>query len=143
VTVMSTDKGNATISHTFVILIVDQNDAPTGVRVTIGGSVSENATANTAFALLEAIDADAVDRHTFQVLSPTAHFAVSGSLLVYLRTDPAYVERTTPSPALLLHRDRHCYPLLDSPGLHGLIGLAALPHRLGFWTTRRPTSQRS
>ncbi len=85
VRVRSTDAGGLFVEETFVITVVDTNDAPTEISLS-NISIPEDATVGTTVGSLSTVDQDSLDSHSYALVAGTgdddnALFAVVGNEL--------------------------------------------------------------
>jgi hypothetical protein len=103
ITVVSTDRGNLSITETFQVNVVDVNDAPTGIGLVGSSDVPENSVAGTYVGSMYTMDQDASQHHTYRLLavaegvtnspisqSPFSLEAETGLLIVSGNTDLDY-----------------------------------------------------
>lgn len=89
--VQTTDLGGLTFAKVFTLTVNDSNDAPTGITLSTS-SVRENQPVGTVVGVLNSVDADANQTHTYSLVSGTgsvnnALFSIVGN---QLRTNAIY-----------------------------------------------------
>lgn len=82
----SLSPANQTYAEAFLVLVSDENDAPTGLGLT-ATSVAENLPANTLVATLSTSDQDTAQSHTYTIEAGGTGLAISGN---ELRTTAAF-----------------------------------------------------
>ncbi|MBK7887194.1 MAG: hypothetical protein IPJ86_07795 [Bacteroidetes bacterium] len=83
--VRTTDPGGLYYENPFTVTVTGANDPPTGITSTVS-TIAENLPANSTVAVLDAVDLDVLDTHTFTLVSGAgsthnAQFNIQGSNL--------------------------------------------------------------
>ena len=82
ITVRATDSGNLTRDQSFTISLSNVTEAPKDILLS-SGTINENSTLGTVIGTLSAVDDDAGNTHTYQILSdPDGKFSLSGNQLL-------------------------------------------------------------
>ena len=80
--VRTTDRGGLSLDKTFWITVTDVNEAPTGITLS-GTSVPSGAPAGTVVGVLNTMDVDNGDSHTYSLFGgETGPFTIQGNVLV-------------------------------------------------------------